>query len=1356
MQAYAIQACIGTGVRLPAPSPPRRRRAARCTRDFAFPISDRPTPNPQTYGRVYDCTRRSDAMKCVLKQVPLGGLSDHDRRETLNEASILRSAQSKHVVAYVDSWEDPASDCLYIVMEHAGEDLSRVMKANGGALPEEDVWSVILPVARGLKHLHSLRILHRDLKPANIFRRGAGETERVVIGDLGLGRVLGARSAFAKTGVGTPLYFSPELAQEKPYNDKSDVWAFGCLAHELLVGKPPFEAKNQLALASKIVHAPAPSLPDAVSPDLAFVIHKALTKDPERRPSMADLLGLSCVRDRARAANARAARDAETRRGRLERQLREDRAVFESERAAFATEKAEMESKAAALSLAVSLEDVEGMAERIRQLESANAALAARLEETETRLADAERARVALAGKLETAVSAAASAAATPYKPAASPASGKHARGASDSFERSLGASVGSDGAGRHSPPASATKALVLASVSPPRDVPSRLAPPAHDEEVDVADDLDEMDERDAAAIVGAAGRDPEPRRMNDRYGAAGAEDDDASIPPSPIAPASAAESEDDDFCAEEAPGPEPSRVSSPAPRGVQVARSLLYDEDASFGSLASFGRSPAEDAVEDAADASVDSAAFSDDALDATAVSLEPSVSTIQSMSVASTPRASLTRSGGRASGRASGAEATDGPAPLPLPALAYKHSVFRPVAPAPNKPRRVAPLSASTTRKERRASERNERSGAAASKPAFGKRETAPTRPVARLPAKGGAPVALAALGLGPLGDASAASDAEAPFAAVLAWRRARKGEAAAAPAAPPPVGSTSRVWDNRAILSLVPSAATAFVVLYRCADGGRATPLRRAKLRGRRARGDEFVACALVSSRAHELKRADGVAPWRCAEIVPPAGALAGVGGAWVELVLEFAAAATVEEAVVLKPDARLRARFETEKKTFAGKAPSPRETASVTPSSAPNEILTKNGHVPTVAPSPELRRWPGLAGGPVRVAPAVSAAASPARDAATAATASLPRESREDKTPSKNESRSPPGVFVEGRSPDGPLGAVSFTPPDRDRKAPRDGASESRLAEAEAETPPPGALGADNEDAPAWPLRADQVAALLRRAERKPGDERSPSGSSSGSRSGDDAGDGSEPPTGETDAKEKDAPVSHKRETVTETGGSLELARAPARPSFEPDDRALVTDLLTQARLLQDAVSAAAERLNPGNPSRFARAHTKASPEPAAEKALVATRFAREDDPLFCARAFGARPSSFRRSRKLDLLRSIGHMANPHGSPPFDGLACESPALDATRSRRRGSPLEIDLEIETASTRDGGDASAGTSLAAPVARRRFDPDPPMLEDSDSPFSSACGSSPAFDESASMRRRRLEGLLEPRQLF
>ena len=62
---------------------------------------------------MYDCTRRVDTLRCVLKQVPLGGLTDRDRAETLNEASILRSARSKFVVAILDSWQDKTSDCLY-------------------------------------------------------------------------------------------------------------------------------------------------------------------------------------------------------------------------------------------------------------------------------------------------------------------------------------------------------------------------------------------------------------------------------------------------------------------------------------------------------------------------------------------------------------------------------------------------------------------------------------------------------------------------------------------------------------------------------------------------------------------------------------------------------------------------------------------------------------------------------------------------------------------------------------------------------------------------------------------------------------------------------------------------------------------------------------------------------------------------------------------------------------------------------------------------------------------------------------------------------------------------------------------
>ena len=91
------------------------------------------------------------------------------------------------------------------------------------------------------------------------------------------------------------------------------MWAFGCLAHELLTGDPPFTANNQVALASKIVNAPTLALPDDISLDLAFVISKALVKDPARRPSMADILSLSRVRARIERAGMREALAAEER-----------------------------------------------------------------------------------------------------------------------------------------------------------------------------------------------------------------------------------------------------------------------------------------------------------------------------------------------------------------------------------------------------------------------------------------------------------------------------------------------------------------------------------------------------------------------------------------------------------------------------------------------------------------------------------------------------------------------------------------------------------------------------------------------------------------------------------------------------------------------------------------------------------------------------------------------------------------------------------------------------------------------------------------------------------------------------------
>jgi serine/threonine protein kinase len=73
--------------------------------------------------------------------------------------------------------------------------------------------------------MSTARVYHRDIKPSNIFLVGG----KAVIADLGLGRLLSYPAACAYSKVGTPLYFSPELCEEKPYDEKSDVWAFGCV-----------------------------------------------------------------------------------------------------------------------------------------------------------------------------------------------------------------------------------------------------------------------------------------------------------------------------------------------------------------------------------------------------------------------------------------------------------------------------------------------------------------------------------------------------------------------------------------------------------------------------------------------------------------------------------------------------------------------------------------------------------------------------------------------------------------------------------------------------------------------------------------------------------------------------------------------------------------------------------------------------------------------------------------------------------------------------------------------------------------------------------------------------------------------
>ena len=87
------------------------------------------------------------------------------------------------------------------------------------------IWKIFLKITLGLSDIHKLKILNRDLKSLNIFLKNV---EDIRVGNLGIAKILN-QTFFAKTFIDTLYYLSPEICEDKPYNDKSDVWALGCI-----------------------------------------------------------------------------------------------------------------------------------------------------------------------------------------------------------------------------------------------------------------------------------------------------------------------------------------------------------------------------------------------------------------------------------------------------------------------------------------------------------------------------------------------------------------------------------------------------------------------------------------------------------------------------------------------------------------------------------------------------------------------------------------------------------------------------------------------------------------------------------------------------------------------------------------------------------------------------------------------------------------------------------------------------------------------------------------------------------------------------------------------------------------------
>ena len=232
---------------------------------------------------------RSVVVKVLSPELSAGVSSARFEREI----QVVAQLQQANIVPLLSTGE--MNGIPYYTMPFVEGESLRARLAKGGALPVAEAVGILRDTARALSYAHAHGVVHRDIKPDNILLSHG----TAVVSDFGIAKALSASrtsagdASFTQTGtaIGTPNYMSPEQAAGDPEVDsRADIYAFGCVAYELLAGRPPFVGPTpQRVIASHLSEKPKAirELRPEVPPALAALIMKCLEKSPENRPATA-------------------------------------------------------------------------------------------------------------------------------------------------------------------------------------------------------------------------------------------------------------------------------------------------------------------------------------------------------------------------------------------------------------------------------------------------------------------------------------------------------------------------------------------------------------------------------------------------------------------------------------------------------------------------------------------------------------------------------------------------------------------------------------------------------------------------------------------------------------------------------------------------------------------------------------------------------------------------------------------------------------------------------------------------------------------------------------------------------------
>jgi serine/threonine-protein kinase len=242
-------------------------------------------------GAVYAGVNPKTGERAAIK-VLAAHLSDNSdfRERFASEVETLKKLRHPNIVQLL-AWGEEDEHLFYAMELIDGRSLQDEMQS-GRRYHWREVAKIGVEVCRALKHAHDSGVIHRDLKPANLL---IDSQNQIKLTDFGIAKLYGGTQITAAGGIlGTADYMSPEQAEGKPVNARSDLYSLGSVLYALLVGHPPFASKSLPEVIHNLrnekptpVRRLAPETPEAFE----SIIQQLLEKDPARRVASAFAIG---------------------------------------------------------------------------------------------------------------------------------------------------------------------------------------------------------------------------------------------------------------------------------------------------------------------------------------------------------------------------------------------------------------------------------------------------------------------------------------------------------------------------------------------------------------------------------------------------------------------------------------------------------------------------------------------------------------------------------------------------------------------------------------------------------------------------------------------------------------------------------------------------------------------------------------------------------------------------------------------------------------------------------------------------------------------------------------------------------